>query len=473
VVIATTWWLVACCTHTGEGNPHGVTATATASAGSSRALPRAVHSVAPPAQAPSDRQFGPVVFDSQTVFGRAAGSPGAKQWERELAPELGIPRLIETSNEDEVDIVYLWPFEIKYLQAARKVGGVIERWNVRNGRKTQRVELPADGLLHAARDCKGRLWVVGELSSGVDMGGVHLEPGPAGEVFIAILERGKVVKAAIAPRPADARDSRRAALWPSGSNMLLVLARDDGAAFAVELDDALSSRRTVTFGLVEQVVPHGADQWLVVVTEALPSALSLSRLDSGGTRLDHMSLPWNRAGVLSLGGAGYYVGGIAWPEQVPTEKRGWGGIARFDSDGKRAWLRAYQISSESNAEGHWVEVWPSREGGVLALLKIQPAEVDGFDLPAGNRSDLWIIELDAAGRVLWTRPFPRERSRCTYSPVTQVFHQLLELKNGLIAAFHCPGGERTGSCLTLNAPNCRVASDADAGLVRFGRATSH
>ena len=84
-----------------------------------------------------------------------------------------------------------------------------------------------------------------------------------------------------------------------------------------------------------------------------------------------------------------------------------------------------------------------------------------------------MIELDATGKLLWTRPFPRERSRCTYSPVTQVFHQLLELKNGLIAAFHSPGGERFGSCMNSNAPNCRVASDADAGLVRFGRATSH
>jgi hypothetical protein len=255
--------------------------------------------------------------------------------------------------------------------------------------------------------------------------------------------------------------------------MRLVLTKNDGAAFAVELDEALSSRGTVAFGLVERVVPHDAGQWLVVVMEKLPSVLSLCRLDSGGTRLEHMSLPWNAAGVLSQGGAGYYVWGVAWPEQGSTEKRGWGGIARFDDDGKRAWLRAYQISPEPYSDDHWIQVWPSREGGVLALLKIPPGQVDGFEVPAKNRSDLWIIELDATGRLLWTRPFPLENSRCTYTPVTQVFHQLLALKNGVIAAFQCPGGERHGSCVYSKDPNCRVASDADAGLVRFGRAVWH
>ncbi len=106
-------------------------------------------------------------------------------------------------------------------------------------------------------------------------------------------------------------------------------------------------------------------------------------------------------------------------------------------------------------------------------MRIPPAEVEGLDLPGKNASDLWMIELDATGQLLWTRPFPRERSRCTYSPATQVFHQLLALKSGLLAAFYCPGGERVGTCMYSKDPKCRVNSDADAGLVRFGRATSH
>jgi hypothetical protein len=52
-------------------------------------------------------------------------------------------------------------------------------------------------------------------------------------------------------------------------------------------------------------------------------------------------------------------------------------------------------------------------------------------------------------------------------------HQLLALKNGLVATFHCPGGERFGTCGNTNDPNCRSASDPDAGLVRFGQAVSH
>jgi hypothetical protein len=61
-----------------------------------------------------------------------------------------------------------------------------------------------------------------------------------------------------------------------------VLGNNDGSAFAVELDETFSSRRTAAFGVIDQLVSHAADQWLVVVPERLTEP-SLSRLDSPGT----------------------------------------------------------------------------------------------------------------------------------------------------------------------------------------------